>query len=83
MAITSLMIRISEGSIVSFQNFVIALQRCISIKWNSQSKRKRENFMAKRVRYFRELVAHLENELGKESAQMIIAKALKRYDILI
>lgn len=39
--------------------------------------------MAKRVRYFRELVAHLENELGKESAQMIIAKALKRYDILI
>ena len=39
--------------------------------------------MAKRVRYFRELVAHLENELGKESAQTIIAKALKRYDILI
>ena len=39
--------------------------------------------MAKQIRYFRELPPHLEAKYGKEKAEIILSKALKRYGELI
>ena len=39
--------------------------------------------MSKQVRYLKQVARHLEEKYGKEKAQSIIAKALKRYDDLI
>lgn len=39
--------------------------------------------MAKQVRYFRQVVPHLEEKYGKDKAQVILTKALERYDKLL
>ncbi len=39
--------------------------------------------MVKQVRYFRQVIPHLENKYGKEKAEAIMARALKRYAELL
>lgn len=39
--------------------------------------------MAKQVRYFRQVVSHLEEKYGKKNAQAILTKALARYGELL
>ncbi|MCR5002405.1 MAG: hypothetical protein K6A71_11500, partial [Lachnospiraceae bacterium] len=50
---------------------------------DAEGHRRDRIYMAKQVRYFRQVIPHLENKYGKGKAETIMAKALKRYDELL